>query len=333
MRLHDGIFEALLRLNKLLLFILFLVLVTSMFGSGSALTSPPTGAQAKITVTSSLVLLPAKVTDSSGIFVSGLNAQNFRVFEDGRPQDITLFKQEDAPVTVGLIVDHSRSMGPKLSAVVLAINAFAHSSNPDDEMFVVDFNENVSVELMNGKPFTHDPAELRKALLAVSALGQTALYDAVMEGLTHVELGKWNKKALIIVSDGGDNASHAKFPELLALAQRSHVVLYAIGLIDEAGEEENPRVLKKLSNATGGITFFTKRSDEAAKFTEQIAHDLREQYTLGYVPPIKEGRDSFRRIKVEVSSPVAGKLRVRTRPGYFPSKLKSQTTQALGDPR
>jgi Ca-activated chloride channel family protein len=332
MRLHDGIFEALLRLN-ILLFILLLVLATSMFGSASAPASPPAGSQAKITVTSSLVLLPAKVINSSGIFVSGLKAQNFRVFEDGSQQDITLFKQEDTPVTVGLIVDHSRSMGPKLSAVVLAINAFAHSSNPDDEMFVVDFNENVSVELMRGKPFTHEPAELRKALLAVSAIGQTALYDAVMEGLTHVELGQWDKKALIIVSDGGDNASHAKFSELLALAQRSHVVIYSMGLIDEAGEEENPRILKKLSNATGGITFFTKRSDEAANFMNQIARDLREQYTLGYVPPGKDGRDSFRKIKVEVFSPSAGKLRVRTRPGYFPSKPKSQTAQALGDPR
>ncbi|MGC2832142.1 MAG: VWA domain-containing protein [Candidatus Acidiferrum sp.] len=318
-----------------LIFVLLSFATSSVFGPGFVTASPATGtgAQAKITSTTALVVLPVNVTDSKGTFVSGLKAEDFKIFEDGRQQDITLFKQEDTPVTVGLIVDHSLSMGPKLPAVVLAVNAFAHSSNPEDEMFVVDFNENVTVELMRGKPFTHDATELQQALTAVSARGQTALYDAVVEGLTHVELGQWDKKALIIVSDGGDNASHAKFSELLALAEHSHVVIYSIGLVDEAGEEENPKVLKKLSNVTGGIPFLTKRSDEAAKFTRQIARDLREQYTLGYVPPLKNGRDSFRKIAVQVSSPDGRKLRVRTRPGYFPSGTKSQSTQALGVPR
>lgn len=291
------------------------------------------GAQAKIALTTALVVLPVNVTDSNGAFVSGLTAQNFKIFEDGKRQEITLFRQEDTPVTVGLIVDHSYSMGPKLSAVSLAVNAFAHSSNQQDEMFVVDFNENVSVELMRGKPFTHDEAELQQALSAVSARGQTALYDAVIEGLTHVALGQWDKKALIIVSDGGDNASHATFSELLALAQQSDVVIYSIGLVDEAGEEENPRVLKKLSKATGGITFLTKQSDKAAKFTKQIARDLREQYTLAYVPSLQSNRESFRKIVVQVSSPNAQKLRVRTRPGYLPNGTKSQSAQALGAPR
>ncbi len=288
-------------------------------------------AQAKITSTTTLVVLPVNVTDAKGAFVSGLKPQNFKIFEDSRLQGITLFKEEDTPVTVGLIVDHSRSMGPKLSAVALAVNAFAHSSNPEDEMFVVDFNEKVSVELMRGKPFTHDAAELQQALSAVSAQGQTALYDAVSEGLLHVDLGQWDKKALIIVSDGGDNASHTTFSELLKLARQSRVVIYSIGLVDEAGEEENPKVLTKLSTATGGIAFFTKRSDDAAKFIKQIARDLREQYTLGYVPPTKNSRDSFRKIVVRVSSPDARKLRVRTRPGYFPSQPKSESGKALGE--
>jgi Ca-activated chloride channel homolog len=322
-------------LKKLFVFLLWLLPIAMILGQRSTPAFPAAGlaAQAKITLTSALVVLPVNVTDSNGTFIPGLKAQNFKVFEDGQQQPITLFKEEDTPVTVGLIVDHSFSMGPKLPAVVLAVNAFAHSSNQQDEMFVVDFNENVAVELMRGKPFTHDTAELQQALSAVSARGQTALYDAVIEGLTHIELGQWDKKALIIVSDGGDNASHAKFSELLALAQRSHVVIYSIGLVDEAGQEENPKVLRKLSNATGGIVFLTKRSDEAAKFTKQIARDLREQYTLGYIPPIKNGRDSFRKIAVHVSLPDARKLRVRTRPGYFPSGTQAQSAQALGVPR
>jgi Ca-activated chloride channel homolog len=318
-----------LRIDKLP--VVLLVLSTlAILGQGFTLPSSAAGTatQAKITSTTTLVVLPVNVTDAKGAFVSGLKPENFKVFEDGRLQGITLFKEEDTPVTVGLIVDHSRSMGPKLSAVALAVNTFVHSSNPEDEMFVVDFNENVSVELMHGKPFTHNVAELQQALTAVSALGQTALYDAVIEGLIHVDLGQWDKKALIIVSDGGDNASHTKFPQLLKLARQSHVVIYSIGLVDEAGEEENPKVLTKLSSATGGITFFTTRSDEAAKFMKQIARDLREQYTLAYVPPTKNSRDSFRKIVVRVSSPDARKLRVRTRPGYFPSQPKSE---ALGD--
>jgi Ca-activated chloride channel homolog len=329
------------QLHRFKAFIDNLIFVVLLFPSAAILGQRSTpashaveaGAQAKITLTTALVVLPVNVTDSHGAFVSGLTTQNFKVFEDGRQQDITLFKEEDTPVTVGLIVDHSYSMGSKLSAVSLAVNAFAHSSNQEDEMFVVDFNENVTVEIMRGKPFTHEVAELQQALSAVTARGQTALYDAVIEGLTHVELGQWDKKALIIVSDGGDNTSHAKFSELLTLAQRSHVVIYSIGLVDEAGGEENPRVLRKLANATGGIRFFTKRSDEAAKFTKQIARDLREQYTLGYVPAIKSNLDSFRKIVVQVSSPNAQKLHARTRPGYLPNGTKSQSAQTLGGPR
>ncbi len=320
--------------EKIVLILLFLPLVAILEQRyAPAASSAGEGPQAKITLTSALVVLPVNVTDSNGTFVPGLKSQDFKVFENGKQQDITLFKQEDSPVTVGLIVDHSYSMGPKLPAVAWAVNTFAHSSNLEDEMFVVDFNDNVAVELMRGKPFTHDAAELQQAVDAVSAKGRTALYDAVIEGLIHVELGQWDKRALIIVSDGGDNASRAHFSELLALAQRSHVVIYSVGLIDEAGEEENPRVLKKLSNATGGITFFTKRSDEAGKFTKRIARDLREQYTLGYAPQIKQGSDSFRKISVQVTSPEGRKLHVRTRPGYFPSEKKSQTAQSLGAPQ
>lgn len=313
--------------------VLLLASMALVFGAPppSFSSTGPANSQAKITTTSALVVLPVNVTDADHAFVPGLKAENFRVFEDGREQPITLFKEEDSPVTVGLIVDHSRSMGAKLPAVTLAVNAFAHSSNPQDEMFVVDFNENVSVELMSGKAFTHDAVELQKAIYAVSANGQTALYDAVIEGLIHIELGQWEKKALIIVSDGGDNASHAKFSELLARAQRSHVVIYSIGLVDEKGEEENPKVLEKLSRATGGMTFFTKRSDQAAKFTMQIARDLREQYVLGYAPPATNSSDSFRKVTVQVSSPGAGKLRVRTRPGYFPRETNPQTTASGGD--
>jgi len=162
-------------------------------------------AQTKIAVSANLVLLPVKVTDGRGTFVSHLKMEDFRVFEDGQLQKLTVFEEGDTPVTVGLIVDHSRSMGAKLPDVVAAVTSFAHSSNSQDEMFVVDFNDDVLIELMRGKAFSNDAKELAEALRAVSARGRTALYDAVSEGLHHLQYGHLEKKALIIVSDGGDN--------------------------------------------------------------------------------------------------------------------------------
>ena len=275
-----------------------------------------TGPQALIAKTE-LVVLPVSVADSSGNFVSGLSLQNFRVYENGRLQEITAFQDGDTPVTVGLIVDHSRSMGPKLREVAEAVSVLARSSNPQDEMFVVDFNDDVSVELLDGKPFTDDPDELAKAVSSVRARGRTALYDAVAEGLLHLQLGRWDKKSLIIVSDGGDNASQQKYSHILALAQQSQVVIYSVGLADEDEEEENPDVLRRLSKATGGIAFFPKSLPDVTDVSRRVARDLREQYTLGFVPETRDSTDSFRQLTVKVSAPGRGKLRVRTRPGYF----------------
>jgi Ca-activated chloride channel homolog len=271
--------------------------------------------QATISVVTELVVLPVRVTDGNGDFVSGLTQEQFRVYEDGRPQPITFFRQEDTPVTVGLVVDHSRSMGPKLPGVAAAVSAFAQSSNPDDEMFVVDFSDNVSVELPGGKPFTSNPRDLAQAVSAVSARGMTALYDAVAEGLDHLKFGRWDKKALIIVSDGGDNASGRKYADVLQLARRSQVVIYTIGLVG-ALEEENPGALRRLCKDTGGLAFFPGKEESVSDISATIARDLRKQYTLGFVPEKKNG-DSFHKIRVEVKSPGRGTLQVRTRSGYF----------------
>jgi Ca-activated chloride channel family protein len=278
----------------------------------------PSGAtgQSAIVVNTELVVLPVSVTDGSGNFIPGLSAQNFRVYEDGRLQKISSFQDGDIPVTVGLIVDHSRSMGPKLPEVIAAVSDFAQSSNPKDEMFVVDFNDDVSVELLNGKAFTNSPRELEKAVSAVSARGRTALYDAVAEGLLHLQLGDYDKKALIIVSDGGDNASQQKFSQVMALAQRSQVVIYSIGLVD-ANEEENPGILRRLSKDTGGIAFFPKSSEGVGDISKSIARDLREQYTVGFIPEQTETNGSLRHIRVEVAAPGHGRVHVRTRPGYI----------------
>jgi len=282
--------------------------------------------QGTISVVAELVVLPVRVTGADGDFVSGLTQEQFRVYEDGRRQPITLFRQEDTPVTVGLVVDHSSSMGPKLQSVAAAVSAFAHSSNPEDEMFVVDFSDNVSVKPPDGKPFTSNPRDLAQAVSEVSAHGMTALYDAVAEGLNHLQHGHSDKKALIVVSDGGDNASGRKYAEVLDLAHRSQAVIYAIGLVD-AHEEENPDVLRRLCKDTGGLVFFPIKGQSILEVSASIAHDLREQYMIGYTPE-KKNDGSFHKIRVEVTAPGRGKLHVRTRSGYIAGPLKQPVARA-----
>ena len=277
-----------------------------------------------ISVKTNLVVLPVSITDANGNVILGLNEQDFRVYEDGRLQKLIFFKQGDTPVTVGLIVDHSRSMASKLPEVAAAVTSFAQSSNPQDEMFVVDFNDDVSVELLGGKPFTNDPGELSKAIFAVHARGRTALYDAVAEGLLHLQLGHSVRKALIIVSDGGDNASQEKFSQLLAASQQSQVLIYSIALIDEDGDV-NPGVLRRLAKATGGIAYFPDATHTVSSISAQIARDLRDQYTLGFAPENANKSHDFRKIEVKVAAPGHGKVHVRTRSGYFVADGKPST--------
>ena len=285
-------------------------------GYSQSVPPPSRPALPAIAVDAELVVLPVRVMDGNGDFVSGLNQDNFRVYENGRLQQISLFQREDTPVTVGLVVDHSRSMGPKLAEVATAIVSFARSSNPQDEMFVMAFNERVSLEMPGGNPFTNDPAVIAQAVSAVTADGGTALYDAAIEGLNHIQLGHGNIKALIIVSDGADNASQHKYAEVLALARRSQAVIYSIGLIGAANQEADRNVLQRFCNDTGGIAFFPEARQSIMSISTRIAHALREQYTLGFAPD-KAGTDnSFRKIEVKVTAPGRGRIRVQTRPGY-----------------
>jgi VWFA-related protein len=313
----------------------FLILL-GVFGFSSSLAteSAVTGeGQQKIAVNTSLVLLPVNVTDSRGGFVPGLKREEFRVFEDGKPQNLTVFEERDTPVTIGLIVDHSRSMGGRLADVVAAVKFFAHSSNSQDEMFVVDFNDDVSVELMGGKAFSSDPKDLEPALTAVSARGRTALYDAVSEGLLHLQYGHLDKKALIIISDGGDNASHRKYSQVLAQARQSQALIYAIALLSSDNEEENPGLLRRLCKDTGGIAYFPRPGESVKSASKEIAQDLREQYMLGYAPQRMNRLDAFRKVEVKVTAPGRGRLRVRTRPGYTPAAEKQSTAEIKPETR
>lgn len=276
-----------------------------------------TSTHADITVTSSLVVLPVKVTDSRGNNIDGLKKEDFSVYDDKQIQQLSLFQKENTPVSVGLIVDHSASMQSKLPNIISAISAFAQSGVLQDEMFVVNFNDNVTIEPSENKKFTTDPAELRKALAAVTPAGRTALYDAIDKGLERLELSRNQKKALIIISDGGDNASYVTRPQVLALAQKSQVTIYSIVLVDDSTQEQNPKTLLTLCKETGGSAFFPQTEQAVLDVSSVIARDLRELYVLGFTPDKHSTSDSFRKIQVRVVAPAIGKLQVRTRTGYF----------------
>jgi len=197
----------------------------------------------------------------------------------------------------------------------------------------VDFNDDVSIELMKGKAFSSNPKDLGEALNAVTARGRTALYDAVSEGLHHLQYGRWGKKALIIISDGGDNASHLKYSQVLAQARQSQALIYAIALVGSEDTEENPGLLRRLCKDTGGIAYFPGEGESVASVSARIARDLREQYTLGYVPQNVERAVAFRKIEVKVTAPGHSGLRVRTRQGYSPAAEKQPTAQLASGTR
>jgi VWFA-related protein len=286
---------------------------------GYAGVQTPSPESFQISVNVDLVVLHATVTDRQGGFVSDVGEQGFEIYENGVPQRIRLFKSEDVPVTVGLVVDHSGTMAPKLAEVSAAARTFVRSSNSEDEMFVVNFNEKVSLGLPGTIRFTHSPALLQDAIGAAAARGQTALYDAIAKALEELQAGSRDKKVLIVVSDGGDNASKRSLPEVMKLAAQSSAVIYTVGLFDEDDPDRNPGVLKRLAQATGGEAFLPGQLDEVVAVCERIARDIRHQYTIGYVPTNVAHDGAYRTIRVVARAQGHDKLSVRTRTGYIPS--------------
>jgi Ca-activated chloride channel homolog len=264
-----------------------------------------------------LVVLHATVQNHKRSFVSGLSKEDFRVFEDGVLQQIDSFSHEDIPVTVGLVVDNSSSMRPKRAEVIAAGLAFARSSNPDDQVFEVNFNERVSFGLPADKPFADNPDALAAALSNITANGETALYDAVAVALDHLKTGNRDKKVLIVISDGGDNASRHKLDQIMAMAKQTEAIVYTIGIFDDENIDKNPRVLRELAKDTGGEAFLPRSLEEIVPICERIAHDIRSQYTITYVPTNPNQDGKYRVVTVNASAPPEGRLFVRTRAGYF----------------
>jgi Ca-activated chloride channel family protein len=263
---------------------------------------------------SELVVLPVVVTDRAGAYVSGLTIDQFVVYDNGRRQPVSFFSTEDTPVSVAVVIDASGSMRLKIGQVMAATMAFARASNPDDELFVIEFNDRVRDAADRAIP-ARDPAALEAALWTLKPTGQTALYDALLVGLNRLERASWPRKILIAVSDGGDNASRARLDEVVAQARRSNVTIYTIGLFDRGAPDTNPDVLEQIAEATGGQRHLPASPGPLMTACQRIAREIRSGYTLGYIPPDRDG--AFHLVRVAVEGPTARTMRVRTRPGYF----------------
>lgn len=263
-----------------------------------------------------LVLLDVSVKDSKGGYVSGLSKDDFRVLESGAAQKITVFSHSDVPVTAGLVMDASGSMGPKQADVITAGLAFVGASNPNDQIFVVNFNDKVRSGLPPDIPFSDQVNVLRMALSKDRPEGRTALNDAVAYALRHLDSGAREKKALILVSDGGDNSSQLKSEELMRLIEESHATIYTVGLFDAEDPDRNPQVLKRIARLSGGECFLPETFDQVIPICRRIAADIRNRYTIGYIPSRSDAKAGIRTIKVTATAAGRARLVVRTRASY-----------------
>lgn len=272
-----------------------------------------------ISVDVNLVMLHVTVRGKDSGFVSGLNQQDFQVSEDGVLQSIRFFRHEDLPVAVGLIMDNSGSMGPKKKDVTAAALTFVRSSNPQDEMFVLNFNEHVYFGLPETTPFSDNVRELETALNSLRASGGTALYDALEAGVTHLNSTTLQRKVLIVISDGGDNASHIRIEKAMDALNHSDIAIYTIGLFDEDDHDRNPGTLRRIARATGGESFFPDQSAAVVPICQRIADDIRNEYTIGYVSTNQKLDDTYRKVRVTATGQRHKQYTVRTRAGYFAS--------------
>jgi Ca-activated chloride channel homolog len=270
----------------------------------------------QISVNVDLVVLNALVCDGKGRIASDLTVDNFQVYEDGVRQTISLFRHEDIPVTVGLVVDHSGSMRPKMADVIAAARTFVQTSSADDQMFVVNFNEKVTLGLPDNLPLSNRSEDLTSAVANTPTTGMTALYDAIFVARKRLETGGPDKKVLIVISDGGDNASRHTLAEVLKMGAQSNVLVYTIGIFDEVDRDRNPDVLRRLAAVTGGEAYFPQEHKDVIAICERIARDIRNQYTLGYLSTSAARPDAYLSIRVVAAAAGHGKLIVRTRSGY-----------------
>jgi len=274
-----------------------------------------------------LVPLNVTVTDKSSHLVTNLPQTAFRVYENGALQSVKLFKREDVPVSLGLVIDNSGSMREKRAAVESAALAMVKDSNRQDEVFVVNFNDESYIDAPPDGSFTSDIKVMEQGLTKIDSRGGTAMRDALRLSVEHLKEGaKRDKKVILVVTDGNDNASVTSLESLARLAQQDDVLIYAIGLLSEEEKREAKkarRALEILTESTGGQVFYPKDISDVERIAHQVAHDLRNQYTIGYTPSNLALDGTYRQIKVVVKGP--GNLTARTRSGYYATKDQQKT--------
>jgi Ca-activated chloride channel homolog len=262
-----------------------------------------------------LVPMHLSVVDNKGRLVTNLPQTAFKVYEDGVEQAIRIFRREDVPISMGLVIDNSGSMRDKRSSVAAASLALVKASNPQDEVFIVNFNDVAYLD----QDFTSDTKKLERALDKLNSRGGTAIFDAISLSIDNLKKkGKQEKKVLVVITDGNDNQSYMKLEQLVNKAQKSEVLIYAIGLLSEEDDHdahEAKKALKQLTGNSGGLEYFPRDLQEIGKITPQIAQELRSQYVAAYVSTNAALDGSYRKVKVTVSGP--GHPTVRTRAGYF----------------
>lgn len=262
--------------------------------------------QANIRVDTNLVLIPVTVTDPMNRFVTGLEKENFKLFEDKQPQEITQFSSEDAPISVGVVFDCSGSMGNKLEKSRQAVAQFFKLANPEDEFFLVQFSD--SAQLI--QPFTRNLEDIQNRLAFVMSKGRTALLDAVYMALQEMKKAKNPRKALLLISDGGDNSSRYTEPEIKALVKETDAQIYAIGIYEGYGnrgrtpEEANgPALLTEIAEVTGGRQYSVDNVNELPDVAAKIGVELRNQYILGYSSHNQTRDGKYRKVQVKVVQP------------------------------
>lgn len=263
-----------------------------------------------------LVVLHTTVMDKDNRLITDLPRDAFEVYEDDERQEIEIFRQEDVPVSIGILVDNSGSMRDKRQQVNAAALDFVKASNPEDEVFIVNFNDEAYLDT----PFTGKIERMQDGLQRIDSRGGTALYDAISMSLDHlVKYAERDKRVLLVVSDGEDNASqHITLEELVRKLQESETVVYSVGLLTEEeprAAKRAERALKHIVEATGGAAFFPKSVNQVHAIAQRIAADIRNQYILAYSPDPEKG-PGYRRIKIDLTG-AGRKLEVRHRPGYY----------------
>jgi VWFA-related protein len=262
--------------------------------------------KANIRVDSMLVLIPVTVTDPMNRFVTGLEKDNFRVYEDKKEQEISQFSSEDAPLSIGVVFDCSGSMGRKLEKSRLAVTQFFKTANPEDEFFLVQFSDTAAL----AQPFTGSLEEIQNRLTFTQSKGRTALLDAIYLGLHEMKKAHNARKALLIISDGGDNSSRYTENEIRNLVKEADVQIYAIGVYEPLAargrtpeEAAGQGLLTEIAEVTGGRQYPADNVNELPDIAAKIGVELRNQYVLGYAPQNREHDGKYRKVQVKLIQP------------------------------